>query len=233
MFSLKWIAQGSVAANSCHFCNFVFHHYWFDAHHILPVIFIKQVCKTKRVFGNLVFVFSFAGPNEIDKIEVLAGLGKVLAQDHLPVRTMGSQGQPLLQKTGFQNPFQSLARNPKAEMVITVINIIAVNRVSFACNQFVWMHWKYWNKTCWWWYILVTLQLFIAFAAVLLLQVYICIYNPIDLIWLEPEMKIEPLGSFSQISMGMALCCTLFVARLPDTFNRCQMWETIPSCKKP
>ena len=80
---------------------------------MLPLVFIKQICKNKKAFGHLVFVSSFAGPNEVERIEVLAGLVKVLAQDHLPVRTMGSQGQPLLQKTGFQNPFQSLARNPK------------------------------------------------------------------------------------------------------------------------
>jgi len=40
---------------------------------------------------------------------------------------MGSQGQPLLQKTGFQNPFQSLARNPKVARYIQSVSDVGDN----------------------------------------------------------------------------------------------------------
>jgi len=94
---------------------------------MLPLVFIKQICKNKKAFGHLVFVSSFAGPNEVERIEVLAGLVKVLAQDQKNSANHGLTRTTFIAKDWFPESFPEFGEESKgapAEMVITVINIL-------------------------------------------------------------------------------------------------------------
>ena len=116
----------------------IFGKYWFDAQTILPPTFIKKVCKSKQGFLSFGFCVLICKPELNWQNWGSWRFGWSFGPRLFTSANHGFTRTTFIAKNRFPESFPEFGEESKgalAEMVISVINIIAVIRVSFACNN--------------------------------------------------------------------------------------------------